>query len=570
MADTQQRPPSQPRTFSDDFRDLGRLLYTNNPFYAISAALVFWGLRISFDPTVETFQTGALMAGLAGYTLLLAGTAWLLVRLGQVWDDVRTLLLLVVLLLLAISISFDDRLAADPAQGRWWFLGGLGFAMVLSEALLHGLRLRLPWLLRLPYHALLAMFFLYPVFLSGRIGDPYDPALSWALFGFSPAVGVLLLALLPAAWRGPRYAAHPGAPWPWPYYPWVLFGVLLLGAMGRSYYLCHSFHFLGDGVIIFRPYFLAPMLLAASVVGLELAVQGKSRTAQRAALLATVPIVLLSMSSATWPPNDAGFLNRFLLTSGATPLFWTLAGAAVVYLYAMLRGAAYGAVALTAALAMLAVVPPTSFDLSSIGPPQAWPLWAMAGVHAALTLRRRHAAYCITAMTAAMAAGAAEWPVPVITGYHYALPVHLLLLAALVVGLLFHDVFAKVLQYLTAAAIAALACGSMFGWPAWFTAVPSPWIDGYPLALLALALVYGYVSGNKAHYAAAALIGAGWPAVAGWRFYRKLRLLLIGFDQIILGAVFFLIALLVSLWKAGLLQRLLARRPPEETEQPGT
>ncbi len=569
MADTQQQRPCRPKRFSDDFRDLGRWFYTNNPFYAISAALMFWGLRISFDPTAETFQTGALMAGLAGYTILLAGTAWLLVRLGQVWDDVRTLLLLVVLMLLAISISFDDRLAADPARGRWWFIGGLGFAMALSEALLHGLRLRLPWLFRLPYHAMLALFFLYPVFLSGRIGNPYDPALSWALFSFSPVVGLLLLALLPAAWRGPRYAANPGAPWPWPYYPWVLFGVLLLGAMGRSYYLCHSFHFLGDGVIIFRPYFLAPMLLAANVVCLELAVQGKSRLWQRAALLVTIPIVLLSMSFDTWPPNDAGFLSRIMLTSGATPLFWTLLGAAVVYLYATLRGAAEGTYALAAALALLAVVPPNARDLSAVGAPQPWPLWAIAGVQAAMTLRRRHAAHCMAAVTAALVASAVQWPVPAMTGYHYALPVHLALLAAMLIGLLFRDPAAVAMRYLTGAAIAALACGSMFGWPAWFTAVPSPWADGYPLALLALTLAYGLMTRNKAHYAAAVLIGVGWPALAGWRFYQRLRLLLAGLDHIVLGAVFFVVALLVSLWKAGLLQRLWVRRPPKAVEQDG-
>ena len=46
---------------------------TANPFYAISAVLVFVGLRISFNTQATIFPSWALLAGLAGYTLLLAG-----------------------------------------------------------------------------------------------------------------------------------------------------------------------------------------------------------------------------------------------------------------------------------------------------------------------------------------------------------------------------------------------------------------------------------------------------------------------------------------------------------------
>ena len=85
----------------------GRFVYSKNPLYVVSALLVLWGLWISFDTSAPWFTSGALMIGLAVYTLLLAGTAVLLIRAGRVWEDVRTLLLLVVLMLLAISVSFD-------------------------------------------------------------------------------------------------------------------------------------------------------------------------------------------------------------------------------------------------------------------------------------------------------------------------------------------------------------------------------------------------------------------------------------------------------------------------------
>ena len=91
-------------------RSLLRFLCTSNPFYALSAALFLAGLWISFGGQAQVVQTGALMSGLAGYTLLLAVTAYLLVRFGNVWDDARTVLLLVVLMFLATSVTFDEVL----------------------------------------------------------------------------------------------------------------------------------------------------------------------------------------------------------------------------------------------------------------------------------------------------------------------------------------------------------------------------------------------------------------------------------------------------------------------------
>src|SRR6185312_13115462 len=70
--------------------DLLRWICTKNPFYAISAALVLLGLWVSFGNQAEEAETWFLMGGLAGYTLLLAGTAFMLVRYLACWDDART------------------------------------------------------------------------------------------------------------------------------------------------------------------------------------------------------------------------------------------------------------------------------------------------------------------------------------------------------------------------------------------------------------------------------------------------------------------------------------------------
>ncbi|NLE36649.1 MAG: hypothetical protein GX621_01335, partial [Pirellulaceae bacterium] len=326
-------------TFNESVRDAIRFLYNNNPFYVISAALIFWGLRSSFDTTGKTFETDAFMISLAGYTLLLAVAGCFLIRLGQVWDDVRTILLLVVLMLLALSVSFDEALAHDSSVGIWYYLGGLLFAVAVSEGTLRTIGLRLPAMFRIPYYLFLGLFFLYPVAISPLIRDASDPALLWALFGFSPLAAVLTLTLLPAVRRGPRYVRRNGSPWRWPWYPWMLFGMLALAVCGRSYYLCCSFHFVGGGATIFRPYFLVPFLFAVNVLVLEAGLRSRLQNVTLAALLAPLAIVLLGLAHPARPTADHGFFDLFHETLGATPAYFTLIAGAVFYAYAMLRGA---------------------------------------------------------------------------------------------------------------------------------------------------------------------------------------------------------------------------------------
>src|SRR6516164_10250340 len=118
---TNVRVPAAPRAG----RGLLRRVCTKNPFYVLSAGLFLVGLYLSFGAQTGDVDAWALMGGLAGYTLLLAATACLLVRFGNVWDDVRTVLLLVVLMFLATSVTFDEVLVFDPVRGVLCYLAGL-------------------------------------------------------------------------------------------------------------------------------------------------------------------------------------------------------------------------------------------------------------------------------------------------------------------------------------------------------------------------------------------------------------------------------------------------------------
>ena len=205
---------------------------------------------------VYSFHSIALIAGLTGYTLILSLTAFVVIRLGRVWDDGRSLLLLVVLMLLATSISCDGALPKYPGNGTLCSLGGLLFSVLVTEGLLRGLAIRLPALFRLPYYLALGLFFVYPVALRWApfFTDPYGPDIQWTLFAFPWLAAIVCLSLLPAVRRGRRYVRDNGTPWPWPWYPWTVFFMIGLGVCGRSFYLCLSMHMLGGFTTIFAPY----------------------------------------------------------------------------------------------------------------------------------------------------------------------------------------------------------------------------------------------------------------------------------------------------------------------------
>jgi hypothetical protein len=370
-----------------------RFLWTSNPFYVISAGLFLVGLRVSFSAQSGEVDSWLLSGGLAGYTLLLAAAALLLVRFARVWNDVRTVLLLVVLMFLATSVTFDELLVMEPARGKWFFLGGLVFSIALTEGLLRGIRLKLPVLFRLPYHLTLALFFLYPLWLAPLVGNPHDETLMWRLWAFAPAAGLVFLTLLPAIRRGREYLRDNGSPWPWPFYPWSVFVFLAVAVGGRAFLLCWSFHLLPnrDDELIFGAYFLIPFGLALAVLLLEIALVAGNRPARWVAL--AVPLALVPLAAIGHRPTAiyAEFLRHFHAEFGGMPLFIALVAAGGFYLYAAARrvpGALEGA---TLVLAALAFVKPDTLTFEELQAPRMPLLAAAVGLQVVVGLLRRDA-----------------------------------------------------------------------------------------------------------------------------------------------------------------------------------
>jgi hypothetical protein len=382
-------------------RGLIRWVCTSNPFYVLSAGLFLFGLWISFGAQEQAEETWALMSGLAGYTLLLAGTAYVLVRSFGVWNDVRTVLLLVVLMFLATSVTFDEVLVLTPERGFACYLAGLGFAVAVSEGLLRGIRLRLPAWFRAPYYLLLALFFLYPLALRPLLVWPPSEAVMWGLFGFSPAAGLVFLTLLPAIRHGSVYVRDNGSHWRWPLYPWVLFGVFGIAVPGRAFLLCHSMHLIGmgnRGRLIFGPYFLVPFGLAVAVLLLEIGLVSRRRGVLWTALAGAAGLVVLALVGHHTHPVYRRFLAVFTARLGSDPLFLTLLGLTGFYGYAALRRVPRATEALRAALAALAVVGPTTLTSGEWTlPPRPAPLVAAGMLQLGLGLWRRASWRCLVA-----------------------------------------------------------------------------------------------------------------------------------------------------------------------------
>ncbi len=522
------------------------------------------GLRSSFETGAVHFPTWALLLGLGGYTLLLASAACVLVRIGNVWDDVRTLLLLIVLVFLTISVIFDDILTRDPRLGSFCDIGGLLFAIVVSEGLLLGMRFTLPMVYRVPYYLILALFFLYPVSLGPLWREPSNPVLLWRLFGFSPLAGCLFLTLVPAIRRGPAAVRKSGTPWPWPLYPWSLFALLAFGVCVRSYYLCLSVNTSGDSggyeglfSTIFGPYFLVPFLLALNVLLLEAGLVSGRRGVTRAAMLAPVALLMLTVVGHHPDAVYQRFLGMFTTRLGGSPLFVTLLIVSVFYAYAATRRATLALEGLTGCLAAFAVVEPSTLHLGELAhaTPSFGPILAASLLQFSLGAWRREIGRCVLACGGLMVSSwiglEGTWAMP----YRGPLIAHVALAVALGIGAVRRDEWGAFLRNSSMVALIMMSYLALVGGPG----IPLDRVPlvrfAYPPLAVVVALAYGAWLRDRLSLIVSALIAGGWVTAGGWEVYDALRQRFIGLNQIAWGLLSFVLALAISLTKAGVPQR---------------
>jgi len=525
-------------------------LYSSNPFYILSADLVFVGLRMSFGAGGPATSSWALLVGLAGYTLLMATTACFLIRVGKLWDDLRSLLILVVMMFLAMALCGDETMAADPRRGAVGCAGGFLFAVVVTEAVLRTIRLQLPGWYRGAFYLILALVFLYPIALVPVLSEPESPRLQWALFGFSALAGLVLMPLVPAARGGAALVAKNGSPWRWPLYPWSLFVVMAAGLGVRCYSLCVSFHYVGGSRTIFGPYFLVPIGLAVSLAWLEIGIASRRRSVMAAAAGLPLLLACMAMTGHRYEAVYMHFLDLFIGTLGGSPAFLTLIAAVLLLAYAAARRVPLAWDLMAVGLAALAVVGPKTITPFDTVTPRSLPLLAAGLVVGSLAARRHSSGRAALAgglLVAGITRGWADvWP------HADLLPIalHLSIGAMLLVGAVFSDRLADLMRAYGAALLLALGVATAFHCSWIQFAVPGALLPWYPLLAIVLCWFYGFWIRDRLYLATGAVNLAAWLAYSGSEVYQQLRRVVVGLDQIAWGMVFFLIAMAISLRKA--------------------
>lgn len=375
------------RPSSVSFSSIVRLLYVQNPFYLIGTFLIIFGLQQCFGSDPSLSASGMLVVLLAAYTLLLAGAATVIIRCGQVWDDARTILLVIVLLFFMLSASLDVHLLSMPLAGSLLLAGGLAFSIGVSEALLRGLRIGLAGRYRGPYYAILALLFLYPLAPAWITYFGLYGARTWVLLAFPSLAALALLTLLPAARTPAEREPATGTPWRWPYYPWSLFVYLTIGLAIRSWWLAYSFETSHDNDDYFQPYFLLPLVLAWSALVLEMGLARRSHGAMAAGMVLPLAGLALGFLGPGRTPEQVRFLdNLALLGTPAQLAVWSLL---LFYAWAWLRKVRIAEGFVVVLGLVSAVVNRTTYDWFSLGSPHPLPLAAVAGGLAILAIRRK-------------------------------------------------------------------------------------------------------------------------------------------------------------------------------------
>jgi hypothetical protein len=329
-------------------------IYTHNPFYLISACLFVYGIKVYFGtssgPTFTPGELGyidpwGLMLSLCGVTAVMAVTAFLIVRLGKVWEDARSIVLVLLLMFLAISVSFDEILNRASWDAINLLLFGLLFSIAVAEFLIRGLGIRLVWQYRAPFYAFLTLFFAFPAWASPELSGQLRDVVRWRVAMFPCFAGLITLALLPAVRRGRHMCENNGTPWSWPLFPWSVFAFMLVGVCFRSWTLSIS---LDTGSMktsirsmdsAFGMYWLVPFLLPVICVVLEVAIIERLEKLQNAMMVCAGLLVVIAIPGLS--PNSHHVTHtrflRELTTTAASPVFLTLIGVMGFFAYAWIR-----------------------------------------------------------------------------------------------------------------------------------------------------------------------------------------------------------------------------------------
>lgn len=331
-------------------QSLGKFLYTQNPFYLISCFLILYGLQVATLSSSDLFSRSIFLTlSIASYTLLMAVTCIGVVRLGKVWEDARSIFLVVVISQVALSSALDELCVSDWSTASGLLAAGGVFTVLITEFVFRACRVRFPGWYRLSLYAFMLVFFGMPVLLGHAVGERSDRLASWGAPIFSSLIALALLVAIPAIRKGSSYVTNNGTPWRWPLFPLSVFVILVVLAGIRTHAIWMSFGFFGASVR-FEPFLLFPIALAIFVLVVE-SEHGKPATGRSYAAMGLAPLLLICGTSnhgSTFLPLRADMQTYF--GSAQTIILVALVG---FYLYVWLRGLKGSEFAVTATLLAL-------------------------------------------------------------------------------------------------------------------------------------------------------------------------------------------------------------------------
>jgi hypothetical protein len=550
-----------PHNLRHDQTSLHRL-FNHNPFYVISAALVLFGLHKSFTGSTDPNDGWMMLRIYCGYMAILAVATVVIIKFGRVWEDARMVLLIIVLLFVALSNSFDGVVMKDPWLGTAFLIMGFGFAVFLTEIVLWALGLRLMHFYRTAFYCQVLLMFGFPALL-GHLAHSNGPgalinieAVSCGVLLFPVAVAASIVILLPAAQLLPRQHCAGVAPWRWPIYPWSLFAITIVGLSLRSYSLSLSFETAIGLRSGFQLYFLIPILLAIPFVLLEIAIVNGYEQLRRFALFAPFATLLLGL------PGEGTFIQqRFLLIlreSVGNPIQMTLYCLIAFYGIASYRRIRFAENGLAGSIFLSLFVNTNTVNLLTISRPASSTLLIIAALLLVIGIIRRASLPVVASFVVVVVVTLLE-NIPYLLGQEfYVLFVHGLLAMLLGLGLTFDDRPAKLIRHWAAWSLPTVATTTAFVLPLTLTASSAVGHFVLQLNLILFAALYWLRAKRVRELTAATITTGSMGIVATAHILKALQQaeLIRGLGYLVWGLAFLAIALLVSLLKGGFLPRI--------------
>ncbi len=532
-----------------------RLLVNKNPFYVISAACVIHGSSYWFRSNADA-EPWSLMALVGGFIFLLTIIGFCVVKFGRLWDDARSIFVMLFLLFVELALSFDDAFVTDWKDGCLLLICGWLFVVLVFEFLFHSLRIRFRALFRVPFHTMLALLFLYPLSMVWAIQLSHQRMIQWQLLGFNVAVAVSVFLLLPAIRRGKRYADSNGTPWIWPLFPWLPIGILIVALTVRGFAMCAS---LDPAILqsvtlarelqsVFDYYFLCPIILAVAFVLFEF---GRVECSGRLTSFAlTIPVLVVFLAVPTTRPSSLQYaFLQDLSTTICTPLFFSLCASACFYLLAAIRSVRAAEWYLSAAVLGFVYVSPDTASWSSHAAPQIWPLVVVSVAHTILGLLRRGLLQSVFGITLVVASchnfGVAQIGRP----FMVAAEVHAALAVMLFVGLYRTN---RLVLSLVAVILTSVVAGVLFSTHGDVAQISPAMRFGYATAMLAATVTLFFVTRLWVYASAATVLLSCLAAATARNVWLQIRHIH-GWQGLVFyaaGVVWLLIAIAVSVWKA--------------------